>query len=66
VNALLETRRENSDPKCASCREWEGRDTGKPAAMCERHKVTTLDLGVCTAWEQHEVLHGQIIRPDDE
>ncbi len=66
MNPHLEIRRENSAPKCATCREWDGRDTGKSAATCERHKVVTLDLAVCSAWEQHEVLHGQIIKPDDE
>lgn len=63
-SARLETRRENTDPKCATCRNWEGRDTGKSAAQCELHKATTLDLSVCTAWELHEIHTGQIIEPE--
>lgn len=62
----LEARRENSEPKCANCREWAGRDTGEPIAMCERHRVQMTDLSVCSAWEMHEILHGQVLAPDGE
>lgn len=64
-NARLEAQRENASPKCATCREWDGKDTGDSAAMCQHHKVKTLDLSVCSAWELHEIHHGQIIRPDE-
>ena len=65
TDARLENRRNDNSAKCATCREWEGRDTGKSAAMCERHQVMTTDLTVCTAWEIHEIIQGQIIKPGD-
>lgn len=61
----LEAQRDDINPKCATCRYWEGRDTSTSAAMCEEHKTTTLDLSVCSAWELHEIHHGQIIKPDE-
>lgn len=62
---LLDMRRANADPKCANCREWDGRDTGKSAALCQRHKMPTTDLAVCTAWEEHEVLTGRVFKPGE-
>ncbi len=65
MDARLENRRNDSSAKCATCRNWEGRDTGQSSAMCEHHKTRTLDLAVCTAWELHEILHGRILKPDE-
>jgi len=65
MDARLENRRNDNSAKCANCREWEGRDTGKSAAMCEHHKMVTTDLTTCTGWEPHEILQGQIIKPGD-
>ena len=65
TDARLELKRADMSAKCANCREWEGRDTGKSSAKCDRHSVVTLDLMVCSAWELHEVLEGRILKPDD-
>jgi hypothetical protein len=65
TDARLENRRADDSAKCANCREWNGRDTGKSAATCERHKVTTTDLSVCSAWDLHEILSGRVMTPDD-
>ena len=61
----LEAQRENSDPKCATCRNWAGRDSGVTSAECDLQQVRTLDLAVCSAWELHEILIGQPMEPDD-
>lgn len=60
----LEAERDNAHPKCATCRYWDGKDTGKSSAQCDLHKTTTLDLARCSAWELHEILQGQIMEPD--
>lgn len=60
----LEAERENEFPKCCTCRHWEGRDTGYTSSMCDLHKTRTLDLARRSAWELHEVLHGQIMEPE--
>ena len=66
MSAWLELKRADVSPKCATCRQWAGRETSKSGAFCEQHKTVTLDLSVCSAWELHEVLHGQIMEPEGQ
>ena len=61
----LEIKRADNSPKCCTCRNWAARDAEHgQVAECELLKVRTLDLAVCSAWELHEVLVGQIMEPE--
>ena len=64
MSAWLQVKRADVSPKCATCRQWAGRDTGKSGALCEQHSTVTLDLSVCSAWREHEVLQGEILKPE--
>lgn len=63
----LESRRASNDPKCANCKHWSERDNeAATVGRCDRHdRATTLDLSVCSAWEQHEVLFGRVMKPSE-
>jgi hypothetical protein len=63
-SAILAISRQTGAPKCCNCGWWAGRDGEGPAALCEQHNVKTLDLAVCTAWREHEVHEGEIVREE--
>lgn len=46
----LKDRRADTDPKCATCEWWSGKDTDS-GAFCSLHKTLTLDLAVCSDHE---------------
>lgn len=51
TEAKLEAKRSDAREKCANCEKWTGgyQDTG---ALCTLHMTLTLDLAVCTGWEE--------------
>ena len=54
MNPWLETRRDNTEPKCATCGWWQG--GGNSAGGCGCHGIKTLDLSVCTQWRDRELV----------
>lgn len=68
MNPRLEVRRNDPSPKCATCSWWAQRDSSSArVAQCtlsQEITLYTLDLSVCTHWDEHVVRHGQIIKPD--
>lgn len=54
MNPLLEARRRNDEPKCASCGWWQGGDAS--AGRCDRHDAPTLDFAVCSDWRDRDVV----------
>ncbi len=63
MNALLELRLDNSEPKCWTCGWWRG-DAPSSAAMCERHDIKTLSLSVCQEWRDRDIVQ-QVIKRDE-
>lgn len=45
-------RRENSEAKCFNCEYWVGIGEASIKGKCTKHDMTTLDLNLCSAWEQ--------------
>jgi len=64
MHPRLESRRANSEPKCANCGWFEGGDM--PAGRCGRHDVKTLDLAVCTDWRDGDVTQTVLPPEKDE
>lgn len=54
MEARLEIRRSNNEPKCASCAWWDGGD--KARGKCAMNETVTLDLAVCSAWRNNIVV----------
>jgi hypothetical protein len=64
-SARLGYMRQTIEPHCCNCGWWAGRDAPGAAALCEQHNVKTLDLAVCSAWREHEVHEGEIVKDDE-
>lgn len=47
MSQMLEMRREDASPKCATCSWWDGGEAN--AGTCGMHSMKTLDLAVCAA-----------------
>lgn len=62
MNARLEARRANSEAKCANCQWWRGNETA--AGRCDQHGVMVLDLMVCSAWRDGDVV-AEVLKPEE-
>lgn len=53
MHPQLEIDRLTGSPKCGNCKHWLG--VAKQAkGQCAKHKMDTLDLARCTAWDAAE------------
>lgn len=50
MDAKLEANRDDTSPKCANCVHWAG--TSDAIGPCGLHQMVTLDLAVCSQWEE--------------
>lgn len=61
-SARIEAQRANDQPKCCNCQWWRGKETA--AGKCDQHGITVLDLMLCSAWRDSDVL-ADVLPPDD-
>ncbi len=64
MDARIEIRRANTEPKCANCGWWTGQ--AQPAGRCDRHDIKTLDLAVCTDWRDGDPIQTLLIPEKDQ
>lgn len=63
MDARIEIRRTNLDPKCLTCGWWRGADM--TAGPCDRHGIKTLDLAVCGDWRDGDVVQ-ELLPPEKD
>jgi hypothetical protein len=61
-SARIEAQRANDQPRCANCGWWQGKAAS--AGRCDRHDATTLDMALCSAWRDGDVV-ADVLPPDD-
>lgn len=59
----LETKRADITPKCATCQWWRGRALA--AGQCTQWDIKTLDLALCSAWADADIVQ-EILSPEDD